>query len=657
MKALVFTLMLLAAVFAEAKPNVVFILTDDLGFGDVGFTLNSPRKAGEAHIDTPFLDSLAREGVRLTDHYCAAPVCAPSRASILTGMPQPACSVKDNMFDHPITETNTIATVMKAGGYHTYAVGKWGVGGGGESGKKRTAHPCDRGFDHYYGFLDHLAGHTYFHSDTYKHGVWQGIDEDRTNATASAVGKYSTCLFTEKAKAYISDCVRDHRGEPFFLYLAYTTVHGPFEIPGEPYPQYRELPPTFARYATCVTILDEQIKALMDHLEQLGVLDDTVVIFTSDNGPAAEYGSNPAFFRSAGPFRGKKRDVLEGGMRVPTFVWRKGGFAKRDDPLPSISVDWLPTLAELAGVKAPAECPGTSLWPRWTSADPIRDQDGEIVRGSLISTAYRFDRPQSMARCGDYVSVRIGAAPVEVYNVRTDPGELTNLVESAVRVYPWSGKYPAEVVREWIDPDRVLEESLVRWRPVFADIFPAMVENCRTATEAVQTINAKIWDTLGVHYTTKRDAALQHPLYSMATKRASCTGMAILQICAYRSVGIPARLVGCNWTTIPGNHSWVEFMDERGEWHFFGDGDPSPIDDSWIAPFAAAADASRPDRRIYASRATPNADKTRFWRTWALPFGFSDVWADDVTARYRRYAKDVTEKDVPSDTNYKLPQK
>lgn len=656
MKAVFLAALLFLAAAAWAKPNVIFILTDDLGFGDVGYTFSCPKKVGEARIETPFLDALAREGVQLTDHYCAAPVCAPSRASILTGIPQPQCSVKNNMFDHPLQETNTLATVMKAGGYRTYAVGKWGIAGGGESGKPRTAHPCDRGFDYYYGFLDHLAGHTYFHSDTYKHGVWQGIDEDRTNATASAVGKYSTCLFTEKAKAYISDAVKDHHGEPFFLYLAYTTVHGPFEIPGEPYPQYRDLPPTFARYATCVTILDEQIKALMDHLERLGVLDDTIVIFTSDNGPAAEYGSNPKFFHSAGPFRGKKRDVLEGGMRVPAFVWKRGGFAKKIDPIPSISIDWLPTLAALAGVEKPAACPGTSLLPRWNSADAVKDADGEIVRGSLISTDYTYtsDKPQTMARCGDYVSVKIGKRPVEIYNVRKDPAEERNLAVPTEAVFPWSAAYSEETRREWVLPNRVLEEPFVRWRPVFADIFPALVKNAKTATEAVQTINAKIWDTLGVHYTPARDAALQHPLYSMATKRASCTGMAILQVCAYRSVGIPARLVGCNWTTIPGNHSWVEFMDERGEWHFFGDGDPSPIDESWVAPFAAQADSSNPSTRIYASRTTPNAEKTRFWRTWAEPAEPSSVWADDVTDRYRKYAKRVSEKDIPANANYQI---
>ena len=415
MKSILLSVFLFAAIGCLAKPNVVFILTDDLGYGDVGFAF--AREGTGPAIATPFLDELAGEGVVLTDHYCAAPVCAPSRASLLTGVPQPACSVRNNDFDAPLLETNTLATVMKAAGYRTYAVGKWGVAGGGQSKRPRVAHPCDRGFDHFYGYLDHLAGHTYFHTDTFRNGVWMGIDEDRTNATASAAGRYSTELFTEKAKAYATDCVRAHAGEPFFIYLAYTTVHGPFEIPGEPDPRYRDLPPKMARYATCVSILDRQVRSLVEHLDRLGVLQDTVIVFTSDNGPAQEYGSDPAFFKSAGPFRGKKRDVLEGGMRVPTFVWRKGGWKVKRDAAPSAAIDWLPTLAELAG--ASAKGPGVSLLPRWTG-------DG-VARPSLVTTDYWFGRRQRMSRVGDCVTVWLGDEKPERYDVRRDPAELVNL--------------------------------------------------------------------------------------------------------------------------------------------------------------------------------------------------------------------------------------
>ncbi len=235
---------------------------------------------------------------------------------------------------------------------------------------------------------------------------------------------------------------------------------------------------------------------------------------------------------------------------------------------------------------------------------------------------------------------------------------MNRLFSIVLLAFVWDGSFSDEAVREWIRPDAVIEETVDDWRPCFVRLFSSVVEGKTNVVDAVQAINSVVWDKTGVKYSTERDKACQSPFHSMATHLASCTGMSIIQICAYRAVGIPARLVGCNWTTIPGNHSWVEFMDERGEWHFFGDGDPTPIDESWVAPFAAEADASKPEMRIYASRATPNAQETRFWRTWGEPFEFSDVWADDVTERYRKYRKAGTsEKDVPQGTNYTLPQK
>ena len=247
----------------------------------------------------------------------------------------------------------------------------------------------------------------------------------------------------------------------------------------------------------------------------------------------------------------------------------------------------------------------------------------------------------------DFYGVEKGIVPSSAEITLTeDPVYIADKISRFARVYP------EEVRREWVLPDEVIGEGRDDWRGLFEQKFAPVVKDATNAVDAVQRINAVIWDMLGVHYSTARDQARQSPFHSMRTGKASCTGMAILQVDAYRSVGIPARLVGCNWTTLAGNHSWAEFMDEKGEWHFFGDGNPSPIDDSWIAPFAAQADATRPDKRIYASRATPNKERTRFWRTWDFPQGFSEVWADDVTERYRKYRKAVTIDDVPDDTNY-----
>lgn len=479
-----------AAVFAAAasaaalaaaaeKPNVIFILADDLGYGDVGWTWQTRRPAGEARILTPNLDAMAREGVVLSSHYCAAPVCAPSRASILTGRRQGpgGCSVRDNMFDHPIAEPETLATVMKRGGYRTMAIGKWGVGGGGESGRPVVSHPLDKGFDTYYGFMDHLAGHTYYHYDGFLRNAYMGVWDGRVKATEGAVGIYSTDLFVARAKRDIEEAVRSHPGEPFFLYLAVNTIHGsgrsddtlaekhPLHVPGRPYPErgvgwplepeplearntwidprYRDLRnENMRRYATAISRLDDALGDLMRHLAALGVEKNTIVVFTSDNGPADEYGADTRFFGSAGPFDGLKRDVYEGGMRVPTFVWRRGGFAAKEDAEPSISTDWMATLADIAGVEAPAQCDGVSLLPRWT---PGREAQR---RPSTVSTCYRgygSDQPdfaefsarkrglvrgeQEMRREGDIVSLRAGGkdAPWRRYDVVKDPHQDVDL--------------------------------------------------------------------------------------------------------------------------------------------------------------------------------------------------------------------------------------
>ena len=484
----VFTASLASAVHAAEKPNVIFVLTDDLGYGDVGWAWQLGRPANVARIQTPNLDRLAAEGVILTDHYCAAPVCAPSRASILTGVKQDRCSVHDNMFDHPITEPETLGTVMKRGGYRTMAIGKWGVGGGGQSGKPLVAHPLDKGFDSYYGFMDHMAGHTYYHYDGYFGKAYMGLWNGREKVTQEGTGIYSTDLFVARAKKDITDAVKDHPDQPFFLYFAVNTVHGSgrcddtlrnkhsLHVPGRPYPaagvtwplepepldarntwidpRYRDLTAeslhrnkgsaapspdrveNMRRYATAISRLDDAMADLMRHLEALGVADNTIVIFTSDNGPTDEYGTDTRLFQSTGPFDGMKRDVYEGGLRVPTFVWKKGGFVKgKVDRMPSISWDWMPTLAQIAGVPVPAQCDGVSLWSRW---NPL----GAEPAPSRIETAYKGPAgweqdyrefaarkeglvrgEQRMRREGDIVTLQAGGPdkPWRRYNVVADP--------------------------------------------------------------------------------------------------------------------------------------------------------------------------------------------------------------------------------------------
>ena len=383
------------------------------------------------------------------------------------------CSLHDNCFDRAFAETDTLGSVLKAAGYETWAVGKWGIAGGGESGESVSSHPLGRGFEYFYGFLDHMAGHTYYHYEGSIRGAFMGITENRTNATASAKGVYSTDLFTAKAKQLVSEHMARSPERPFFLYLAVNAVHGsgrpgddlkcrePLHVPGRPYPAggvewplapepeearntwidpaYTNLPPAAARYATTITRLDDAIGDIVRHLERNGLDRDTLIVFTSDNGPADEYGADPRTFASAGPFDGLKRDVFEGGMRVPTFArWPAGIKAGQVDDSPSQGQDWLATFADAAGTARPAGADGVSLLPRWGAPS------GCDAQPSTVYTQYEFPWGggteafrefqsrkgdvrglQQMVRAGDYVALRTrmreGAAKVRLYNVAEDP--------------------------------------------------------------------------------------------------------------------------------------------------------------------------------------------------------------------------------------------
>lgn len=236
--------------------------------------------------------------------------------------------------------------------------------------------------------------------------------------------------------------------------------------------------------------------------------------------------------------------------------------------------------------------------------------------------------------------------PADVDRVTDDYFETNvRLAEEARAAAPWKDQLTDEIFREYVLPYSSIGEDPDNWRPLFRKLFYPLVKDAQTPTEAAKILHACVWETLGVRYDTRRDKADQSPFHSMRIHMASCTGLAILEIDAFRACGIPARLTGCNWTPIPGNHSWVEFYD-NGAWHFFGDpeGDrPAPVDSSWFTAYAALADETSPRTRIYATRWSPNTDGTRFWLTWRGEDRASDVNADDVTATYRKYAADLAE--------------
>ena len=505
------TLLVLAAMgslssasLAAAPPNILFILTDDLGWGDLGVLYQNQRQA--AHVRskpwefTPHLDRFATEGVQLRDHYCAAPVCAPSRASILLGVSQGHANVRDNQFDKALENNHTLATVLDQAGYATVAVGKWGLQGAGEgkdSPAQWAAYPTKRGFGDYFGYVRHADGHEHYPKEapyTAKRKskeVWAGA----VDITPTLDKCYTADLWTAWAKHWIIEHQRTNSTRPFFMYLAYDTPHAVQELPTQAYPpggglhggmqwlgtpghmistasgqvdawvhpDYAQAtydddnnpatpevpwPDVYKRYATAVRRIDDAVGDLIQLLHDLRIDQDTLVVFTSDNGPSIEsYIPNEPlradFFESFGPFDGIKRDCWEGGERVPTLARWPGHIPSgKVVTRPSISYDWLRTLAAAAGLPAPARADGVSLLPEMTGQGIQADrgyvyveyyEHGRTPDYAVFAPSHRNRKRAQMqiVRIGSFAGVRYDvqsqADPFEVYNVDSDPKETHNL--------------------------------------------------------------------------------------------------------------------------------------------------------------------------------------------------------------------------------------
>ncbi len=391
----------------DDRPNIIFILADDLGYGDLGCY-------GQDKILTPNIDRMAEEGVRFTDCYAGSTVCAPSRCALMTGLHTGHCRVRGNARVPLLPEDVTVAELLKQAGYVTGIFGKWGLGEPGTTGV-----PNRQGFDEWFGYLNQRHAHNY-----YPEYLWR--NEQKVILEGNLGGKrqqYSHDLFTAEAL----DFVRRHHDRPFFLYLAYTIPHANnelgrktgngMEVPDDaPYTD-KPWPQVEKNKAAMITRMDYHVGLLLSLLRELGIDEQTVVFFSSDNGPHREGGVDPEFFDSNGPLRGIKRDLYEGGIRVPMIVrWPGTVPAGKTSDLPWAFWDFLPTAAELAGVQPPSGLDGISVVPAIMGRRQER-------KGYLYWEFHERGFEQAV-RLGKWKAVRHGTKkPIELYDLSADISE------------------------------------------------------------------------------------------------------------------------------------------------------------------------------------------------------------------------------------------
>ena len=434
---------------SAAPPNILLIHADDLGYGDLS-------AYGQARFQTPSLDRLAKRGTRFTQYYSGSTVCAPSRATLMTGLHTGHAWVRGNG-DIPLRDEDlTLAEVLRGAGYRTAVIGKWGLGVPGTSGA-----PNQQGFDLSFGFMDHRHAHR-----QYTDHLWRNGERVET----SLEGDYANDLFTREAEAFIT---RDDR-RPFFVYLNYTVPHAelrapedsmkPFRgrFPEKPFENakadarpagaqfdlpslgYRSQPAPLAAFAAMITRMDRDIGRLVDLLRARGLERNTLVLFTSDNGPHREGGTDPAFFRSSGPLRGIKRDLYEGGIRVPMIAHWPGTIpAGATSDHPWAHWDMLPTLADVAGAPIP---PGLDGIPLTRALRGERQSAHQFLYWEFHERGF-----QQAVRMGKWKAVRLKIGqPLELYDLAADSREQDNVasanpeIVAAIERYLKTARTPSE---------------------------------------------------------------------------------------------------------------------------------------------------------------------------------------------------------------------
>ncbi len=433
------TLIILGAVhfcMAADRPNVIYILADDLGYGDLSVF-------GQTHFKTPNIDKLAKQGMKFTQHYSGSTVCAPARCSLMTGKFVGHTVVRGNAEYRPEGQapmpgdTYTMAHMFQDAGYKTGLFGKWGLGA-----PDTASEPLKMGFDRFYGYNCQRHAHHY-----YPYYLWD--DNQRAllwNNFGLETGDYAPDFIQEEALKW----VEENKEQPFFLYYALVQPHAEMFAPEDYMAKYRgkflpessyegtdggpdfrkfaygSQPEAHAAFAAMVNVIDDYVGELMAKLEELGLADNTLVIFTSDNGPHQEGGHDPDYFNSNGGLKGHKRDLYEGGIRVPMLAKWPGKIKPgTTSDHPSAFWDVMPTVAEIIGQKAPRDVDGISFLPTLTGKKRQKEHE-------FLYWEFHEKKGRVAIRKGDWKGVRYNVADdanstLELYDLSTDPSETNNL--------------------------------------------------------------------------------------------------------------------------------------------------------------------------------------------------------------------------------------
>ena len=426
------------ALYAQHKrPNIIFILADDLGYGDVGFN-------GQKLINTPNLDRLAAEGIRFNQFYSGTAVCAPSRSSLMSGQHTGHTFIRGNLGvepegQYPIPDSlNTMAEVLKKAGYKTGAFGKWGLGPVNSEGD-----PNKQGFDRFYGYNCQSLAHRYYPTHLWDNDKKVILKE---NGDLQYHKQYAPDLIQKEALSFIDE----NKESPFFLFLPYTLPHAELLVPDDSIFQYykgkfpekpyqgqdyekgtrpggyasQQYP--HATFAAMVARLDLYVGQVLERLKKLGLDENTLVIFTSDNGPHLEGGADPVFFNSGGGLRGVKRDLYEGGIRVP-FAARWPGVIHANQQSEFVGAFWdlVPTFATLAGTQQPQGTDGISFVNALTGVGDQREH-------AYLYWEFHEQGGKQAVRYGKWKGVKLGVlknrnASLELYDLTNDVQEKRNV--------------------------------------------------------------------------------------------------------------------------------------------------------------------------------------------------------------------------------------